>query len=88
MFVRVGVPGNQRPVFRSAPYNVTISENVLPDTPVVTVRATDPDGPDSLVEYRISNGADNFYINSRYRIIACMILIYYYIYLISRLILI
>lgn len=66
VFVRVGVPGNQRPVFRGAPYNVTIPENSLPNTEVVTVRATDPDGPDSLVEYRIATGADNFYIGNRY----------------------
>lgn len=65
VFVRVGVPGNQRPVFRGVPYNVTVPENASPDSPVVTVRATDPDGPDSLVEYRIAAGADNFYIDSR-----------------------
>lgn len=66
VFIRVGVPGNQRPVFRGVPYNVTIPENSPPDSSVITVRATDPDGPDSLVEYRIATGADNFYVNRRY----------------------
>ncbi|RZF46512.1 hypothetical protein LSTR_LSTR009294 [Laodelphax striatellus] len=64
VYVRVGVPGNQRPVFRGSPYNVTIPENLSPDSAVLTVRATDPDGPDNQVSYRIGAGADNFYINS------------------------
>ncbi|XP_075232769.1 protocadherin gamma-B2-like [Lycorma delicatula] len=64
VYVRVGVSGNQRPVFRGSPYNVSIPENLPPDSPVVAVRATDPDGPDNQVEYRIGTGADNFYINN------------------------
>lgn len=63
VFVRVGVPGNQRPVFRGVPYNVTIPEVTNPGEEILTVRATDPDGPDSAVQYRIANGADNFQIN-------------------------
>jgi hypothetical protein len=35
---------------------------------VVTVKATDPDGPDTLVQYKIANGADNFHINERYKL--------------------
>lgn len=63
VFVRVGVPGNQRPVFRGVPYNVTIPETTIPGKEILTVRATDPDGPDTAVQYRIANGADNFQIN-------------------------
>ncbi|KAF6205675.1 hypothetical protein GE061_019848, partial [Apolygus lucorum] len=63
VFVRVGVPGNQRPVFRGVPYNVTIPETAEAGDVVVAVRATDPDGPDTAVHYKIANGADNFQIN-------------------------
>lgn len=66
MYVRVGVPGNQRPVFRGVPYNVTIPETTFPGKEILTVRATDPDGPDTAIQYRIANGADNFQINERY----------------------
>ncbi|CAH0386133.1 unnamed protein product [Bemisia tabaci] len=64
VFVHVGVSGNQRPVFKGAPYNVTIRENAQPLSPVIAVQATDPDGPDNQIEYRIANSADNFHINS------------------------
>ncbi|KAK9498689.1 hypothetical protein O3M35_003268 [Rhynocoris fuscipes] len=63
VFVRVGIPGNQRPIFRDVPYNVTIAETAKSGDPVIKVRATDPDGPDSSVHYRLANGADNFQIN-------------------------
>lgn len=32
---------------------------------VLKVRATDPDGPDTSVHYRIANGADNFHIDEK-----------------------
>ncbi|XP_024085574.1 cadherin-23-like [Cimex lectularius] len=63
VFIRVGVPGNQRPVFRGVPYNVTLPETAKEGDVLVTVRATDPDGPNSAVHYKLSNGADNFQIN-------------------------
>lgn len=42
---------------------MTIPETALGGDVVVTVRATDPDGPDTAVQYRIANGADNFQVN-------------------------
>uniref|UniRef100_T1IAK5 Cadherin domain-containing protein n=1 Tax=Rhodnius prolixus TaxID=13249 RepID=T1IAK5_RHOPR len=63
VFVRVGIPGNQRPVFRDVPYNTTIPETAKSGDMVLKVRATDPDGPDTSVHYRIANGADNFHID-------------------------
>ena len=75
MLIRVGVPGNQRPVFRGnrnvgngpSGYTATIQENAEPGTEVVQVTATDPDGQDSLLNYFIAGGArDNFVINQRF----------------------
>lgn len=73
--VRVGVPGNQRPVFRGnykpgAPgpsgYKARLLENATPGTEVVRVMANDPDGRDNLLQYYIASGAkDNFVINQR-----------------------
>lgn len=74
-YVRVGVPGNQKPVFRGnykpdSPgpnvYRAKILENATPGTEVIRVIANDPDGRDSLLQYYIASGAkDNFVINSR-----------------------
>lgn len=66
VFVRVGVPGNQRPIFRDTPYNVTLKESAVGGDIVIKVRATDPDGPDSNITYKISNGADNFNVDERF----------------------
>ncbi|XP_068081067.1 cadherin-87A [Anabrus simplex] len=72
IIVRVGVPGNQRPIFRgnrnvgNAPsgYSATVYENAPSGTDVVQVMATDPDGQDSLLSYFIAGGArDNFVID-------------------------
>ncbi|XP_063220299.1 cadherin EGF LAG seven-pass G-type receptor 3 isoform X2 [Bacillus rossius redtenbacheri] len=74
VLIRVGVPGNQRPVFRgkedaaSKPslYMASVKENVKPGSEVITVVATDPDGQDSLLEYFIAGGAkDNFLIDRK-----------------------
>lgn len=61
--VRVGVSGNQRPVFKNLTYSATVPENARRTTEVLRVRATDPDGPDSLIEYSMVNGNDNFRID-------------------------
>lgn len=74
VLVRVGISGNQRPVFRGRPggdipgpprYRVAIPENALPGSNVTKVSATDPDGLDSLLSYRIVSGNDNFLIDER-----------------------
>ncbi|PNF39070.1 hypothetical protein B7P43_G04343 [Cryptotermes secundus] len=74
VLIRVGVPGNQRPIFRGnrnvgngpSGYAATVAENAEPGTEVVQVIATDPDGQDSLLNYFIAGGArDNFVINQR-----------------------
>ena len=73
--VRVGVPGNQRPVFRNPAginthYIAAVRENVAPHTQVLQVAASDPDGQDSLLTFSIAAGAkDNFNIDSKTGII-------------------
>ncbi|KAK0090985.1 hypothetical protein PV326_003908 [Microctonus aethiopoides] len=74
LLIRVGVPGNQRPIFRgnykSGPpgpnsYRARLLENATPGTEVIKVIANDPDGRDSLLQYYIASGAkDNFVIDS------------------------
>ncbi|XP_011302373.1 cadherin EGF LAG seven-pass G-type receptor 2 [Fopius arisanus] len=73
VLVRVGVPGNQRPVFRGNykgvpgpnSYRARLLENASPGTEVIKVVANDPDGRDSLLQYYIASGAkDNFVIDS------------------------
>lgn len=73
--VRVGVPGNQKPIFRGnyksnlpgpSTYRARLLENASPGTEVIRVVANDPDGRDSLLQYHIASGAkDNFVIDSR-----------------------
>lgn len=72
--IRVGVPGNQKPIFRGNfksnlpgpnAYRARVLENAAPGTEVIRVMANDPDGRDNLLQYQISTGAmDNFEINS------------------------
>ncbi|XP_051155276.1 cadherin-23-like isoform X2 [Leptopilina boulardi] len=74
IFIRVGVPGNQKPVFRGNykagtpgpnSYRARLLENASSGTEVIRVVANDPDGRDSLLQYQIASGAkDNFVINS------------------------
>ncbi|XP_043475497.1 cadherin-23 [Leptopilina heterotoma] len=74
IFIRVGVPGNQKPVFRGNykagtpgpnSYRARLLENASSGTEVIVVVANDPDGRDSLLQYQIASGAkDNFVINS------------------------
>ncbi|XP_030385900.1 cadherin-23 [Scaptodrosophila lebanonensis] len=76
VLVRVGISGNQRPIFRGhfqnvenvpvlgpPSYRVSIPENAAPGYNVTTVSAHDPDGLDSLLRYRIVGANDNFQIN-------------------------
>lgn len=74
LVVRVGVPGNQRPIFRGNykggppgpnSYRTRLLENASPGTEVIRVLANDPDGRDNLLQYYIASGAkDNFVIDS------------------------
>ncbi|XP_033335314.2 cadherin 74A [Megalopta genalis] len=74
LLVRVGVPGNQKPIFRGnyksnlpgpSSYRARLLENASPGTEVIRVVANDPDGRDNLLQYHIASGAkDNFVINS------------------------
>ncbi|KAF4531725.1 hypothetical protein B566_EDAN008938, partial [Ephemera danica] len=63
--IRVGVPGNQQPVFLGGPlFEARIPENAAVGDSVIKLLATDPDGRDSDVMYRIVAGAkDNFVVN-------------------------
>lgn len=63
--VRVGVPGNQRPMFKNITYSVTIPENTRRTAEIIRVRATDPDGPDNLIEYSLVNSDDNFHVDKK-----------------------
>lgn len=75
LFVRVGVPGNQKPIFRGNyksnlpgpnAYRARLLENASPGTEVIRVVANDPDGRDNLLQYYIASGSkDNFVIDSR-----------------------
>lgn len=69
--VRVGVPGNQRPVFKGLSlanghglanaslyqYHATVPEDAPAHTEVLQVTASDPDGQDSLITYSIAAGS-------------------------------
>lgn len=76
--VRVGISGNQRPIFKG--HFSTVGKGDIPGPPrftvaipevakdgynVTTVAASDPDGLDALISYRIVGSNDNFVINER-----------------------
>uniref|UniRef100_A0A182IQZ1 Cadherin domain-containing protein n=1 Tax=Anopheles atroparvus TaxID=41427 RepID=A0A182IQZ1_ANOAO len=74
VLVRVGISGNQRPIFqghsvagRDIPgppsYRATLPENAPAGTNVTQVSATDPDGLDDLLRYKIVGASDNFVID-------------------------
>lgn len=82
VLVRVGISGNQRPIFKG--HFSTVGKGDIPGPPrftvsipeiakvgynVTTVTASDPDGLDSLLTYRIVGSNDNFVINERFEII-------------------
>lgn len=47
-------------------YKVSIPENAPPGYNITTVSATDPDGLDVLLTYRIVGASDNFVINEQW----------------------
>lgn len=72
------ISGNQRPIFKKrfssvdtsempgpTRYKVSIPENAPPGYNVTTVTATDPDGLDVLLTYRIVGANDNFVIDEQ-----------------------
>lgn len=76
--IRVGISGNQRPIFKGhfstvgkgdipgpPRFTVTIPETAEAGYNVTTVAASDPDGLDSLLTYRIVGSNDNFIIGDR-----------------------
>lgn len=76
--IRVGISGNQRPIFRGhfstvgkgdipgpPRFTVTIPETAEVGYNVTTVAASDPDGNDSLLTYRIVGSNDNFVISEQ-----------------------
>lgn len=78
VLIRVGISGNQRPIFKKrfssvdvnelpgpTRYKVSIPENAPPDYNITTVSATDPDGLDVLLTYRIVGANDNFVIDEQ-----------------------
>lgn len=78
VMIRVGISGNQRPIFKKrftsqdindAPgptrYKVSIPENASPGYNITTVSATDPDGLDVLLTYRMVGANDNFVIDEQ-----------------------
>ncbi|CRK98096.1 CLUMA_CG011464, isoform A [Clunio marinus] len=75
VIIRVGSE-NQRPIFQghfasavgsSIPgppvYSIEISEDSKPETNLTMIQATDPDGDDKLLKYRIMDGTDSFSID-------------------------
>lgn len=78
VLIRVGISGNQRPIFKKrfssvdanelpgpTRYKVSIPENAPSGYNITTVSATDPDGLDVLLTYRIVSANDNFVINEQ-----------------------
>lgn len=75
IIVRVGISGNQRPLFKNSnmykphdfpgpvSFKVTIPESAQPGDNVTKITATDPDGIDALLEYKILGANDNFEIH-------------------------
>lgn len=76
--IRVGISGNQRPIFKKrftsqdmndspgpTRYKVSIPENAPPGYNITTVSATDPDGLDFLLTYRMVGANDNFVIDEQ-----------------------
>lgn len=78
VLIRVGISGNQRPIFKKrynsidssnmpgpTRYKVSIPENALTSSNITQISATDPDGLDVLLSYRIVGANDNFAIDEQ-----------------------
>lgn len=78
VLIRVGISGNQRPIFKKrfstvdmtempgpTRYKASIPENAASGHNITTVSATDPDGLDVLLTYRIVGANDNFVIDEQ-----------------------
>lgn len=54
------------PVFKNEPYIVNVKENAFPGSTIFQIKAIDPDGPQELITYSITDGArDNFIIDPK-----------------------
>ncbi len=51
------VEGNDPPVFQQNHYHVNVVERAPPDSFVIQLNATDPDGPSDLLRYRVAGGS-------------------------------
>ena len=51
------VDGNDPPVFAQNHYHVNVVERATPDSFVIQLNATDPDGPMDLLRYRVVGGS-------------------------------
>lgn len=79
VLIRVGISGNQRPIFKKrynsietnnntpgpARYKIAIPENAVLGSNITQITATDPDGLDILLSYRIVGANDNFVIDEQ-----------------------
>lgn len=79
VLVRVGISGNQRPIFKKrynsietgnnmsgpARYKISIPENTAMGSNITQITASDPDGLDILLSYRIVGANDNFVIDEQ-----------------------
>ena len=51
------VEGNDPPVFQQNHYHINVVERSPPDSFVIQLNATDPDGPTDLLRYRVAGGS-------------------------------
>lgn len=50
------VDGNDPPIFQQTHYHVNVVERATPDSFVIQLNATDPDGPIDQLRYRVAGG--------------------------------
>lgn len=79
VLIRVGITGNQRPIFKKrynsvetlnnvpgpTRYKIAIPENTAVGSNITQITATDPDGLDILLTYHIVGANDNFVIDEQ-----------------------
>ncbi|CAG0914761.1 unnamed protein product [Notodromas monacha] len=62
--ITVGTEGNDRPLFRNAPYSAKIEENAARGSVVLSLTAHDPDGDDNSIRFNLVSGAkDQFEVD-------------------------